>query len=65
MKAMNTMEAILPLLVLPLTGIQPVTRPSGIVRSNKRTVALAGVSVSSGGDDCDCNCAPANCETLA
>jgi hypothetical protein len=61
MKAMN---ALLPLLELPLTGIPPATRPGGITRGNPRTVALAGVNVSAGDDDCDCDCAPANCETL-
>ena len=49
------MELAMQLLELPLTGIVPQSCPQGIVQR----------SVTSSGDDCDCDCAPANCETVA
>ncbi len=49
------MDSAIQLLELPLTGIVPQSRPQGIVHR----------SVASSGDDCDCDCAPPNCETVA
>ena len=49
------MESAMQLLELPLTGIVPQFPPQGIVHHN----------AASSDDDCDCDCAPPNCETVA
>lgn len=66
-KEVNTTS---PLLNLPFTGIVPERCPRGITRLDMVGSARVAVGVSNGDDcstpnDCDCDCAPPNCETVA